>query len=201
MKNHRLKKLLKKADKLIKPNFIQNFRYPKIFLLVLCIIAAYFIFSNPLVQSYIAHLNQLGYFGVFIAGMFFTFGFTTPFSTGFFIVLNPDNILLAGLLGGLGALLGDLFIFNFVRMSFMDEFERLKKEKLSVKIGQFIDTNLSQKIKLYLMYAFAGFIIASPLPDEAGIIFLAGMTNISQKVLIPISFIFNTLGILVLLWI
>jgi len=98
-------------------------------------------------------------------------------------------------------LLGDLFIFNFVRMSFMDEFERLKKEKLSVKIGQFIDTNLSQKIKLYLMYAFAGFIIASPLPDEAGIIFLAGMTNISQKVLIPISFIFNTLGILVLLWI
>jgi len=188
-------------NKILRPNFIQNFHYPKIGAFVICIIAAYFLFSNPLVQSYVSRLHELGYVGVFIAGILFTFGFTSPFSAGFFIVLNPENILLAGVLGGFGALLGDLFIFNFVRMSFMEEFERLKHSKLSTKLNVFVEKAVGNKIKLYLMYAFAGFIIASPLPDEAGVTFLAGMTQISQKILVPISFICNTLGILVLLWI
>jgi len=50
------------------------------------------------------------------------------------------------------------------------------------------------------MYLFAGLFIASPLPDEAGVIILAGPTKLSTKALSVISFILNSLGILVILF-
>jgi len=59
--------------------------------------------------------------------------------------------------------------------------------------------NVNEKIRIYLMYAFAGILIASPLPDEAGVTMLAGLTKISVKSLALISFILNTLGIIILL--
>jgi len=180
---------------------IHKFRYPKLAAFVLCIILAYIVFRNPDVSGFISHLGGFGYLGIFIAGIFFTFGFSTPFSVGFFLTASPENIFLAAILGGLGALLGDLFIFKFVRMNFMDEFKRLEKTKLIREADYLITHYLRHKIKVYLLYLFAGVIIASPLPDEAGILILAGLSHIKARVLGLISFIFNTLGILVMLMI
>ena len=176
-----------------------NFKYPKIMLLVLAIILAYILFRNPFIQSYISHLGALSYLGIFIAGILFAFGFTAPFSVGFFINLDPSNIWLAGMVGGLGALIADLIIFKTIKISFEDEFKRLRNSKAIVKIKGLIERSLAEKIKVYLMYAFAGILIASPLPDEAGVIMLAGLTKISAKSLALISFILNTLGIIILL--
>ena len=177
-----------------------KFKYPKIFCLVITIIIAYLIFKNPSVSSFVLQLGNLSYFGVFIAGMLFAFGFTAPFAAGFFITLNPHNILLAGIIGGIGALLSDLLIFSFIRVSFEDEFNKLRKTKLIRSIGKVIEKSLGKKLKAYLMYIFAGFIIASPLPDEIGVIMLAGLTRINARILAVLSFILNTIGILVLLW-
>lgn len=189
-----IKKLESKALKII-----SGYDYPKLTILVLFFILAYFIFSNNSVQNYVHSLGNYGYLGIFIAGMFFTFGFTTPLSVGYFIIANPSNIYLAALLGGIGAVMGDLFIFNLIEWSFMDEFKRLKNEKIMKAANNFINHALGKKIQLYLMYALAGLIIASPLPDEAGVIMLAGLTKINVKMLAIISLIFNTLGIFVLL--
>jgi hypothetical protein len=52
------------------------------------IILAYFVFSNPSIQQHVLKLNILNYFGVFIAGFIFSFGFLSPFAAGFFITLN-----------------------------------------------------------------------------------------------------------------
>ena len=176
-----------------------KFRYPKILALVIAIILAYFIFSNPSVSSFVSHLNNFSYLGILIAGMLFTFGFTSPFAAGFFIVLNPSNLLLAGILGGFGALISDFLIFKLIRFSFEDEFIRLRKTKTINDISNLIEKNLGHKLKIYLMYAFAGFLIASPLPDEAGVIMLAGLTKIKQGIFAIISLVCNTLGILILL--
>lgn len=177
-----------------------NFRYKKILLLFLSIIASYLIFSNLKVADYVSSLNSFGYLGVFIAGLFFAFGFTSPISAGFFITLNPENIWLAGILGGLGALISDMIIFKFIRFSFMDEFQRLKKTSIIKKVSMLIDETFGHKIKIYIMYAFAGIFIASPLPDEAGVIMLAGLTKIKANILAIISFVLNTAGILILLY-
>lgn len=178
-----------------------KFKYPKIMLLVICIILAYLVFRNPDVLRFISNLRTLGYLGTFIAGIFFAFGFSAPFAAGYFITLNPGNVWLAGGIGGLGALTGDLLIFNFIRISFKKEIESIKKTKLISEIDVFLNESIFKKARIYLMYAIVGLIIASPFPDEIGVIMLAGLTRIKVSVLAVVSFILNTLGILLLLWI
>ena len=190
----KIKKLESKAL-----NIIAGYDYPKLTALVICIILAYFLFSNPSTQAYVSHLGNYGYPGVFIAGMLFAFGFTAPFAVGFFISLNPSNIWIAGIIGGLGVLMSDLIIFSTIKVSFGDEFKRLRNLKAFVRITRLIERNINKKIRIYLMYSFAGILIASPLPDEAGVTMLAGLTKISVKSLALISFILNTLGIIILL--
>ncbi len=175
-----------------------KFKYPKIFSLIIIILASYIIFRNPGVIRAISNLGDLGYLGVFIAGLLFSFGFTSPLSAGFFLVLNPKNILLASVIGGLGAMFADLFIFKFIRLSFKDEFNNLKNEKISIKTKKLIKKILDKKIRIYIMYILAGGLIASPLPDEAGVILLAGLTKIKARFLAIIGFILNTFGILAL---
>ena len=190
----KIKKLESKAL-----NILAGYGYPKLTALFICIILAYFLFSNPSTQTYVSHLGSYGYLGVFIAGILFAFGFTAPFSVGFFISLNPANIWIAGIIGGLGALMSDLIIFSTIKVSFEDEFKKLRNSKTFVRITRLIERSIKEKIRIYLMYAFAGILIASPLPDEAGVTMLAGLTKISAKSLALISFILNTLGILILL--
>lgn len=175
-----------------------KFRYPKIALLIIAIVLAYFIFKNPGVNSFVSGLGSLGYLGVFIAGLLISFGFTTPFAVGFFIVLNPENILLAVFIASLGAVLGDLVIFNFVRVSFQDEFDRLENTKIFKEAGNLMEKELGHKLKIYLMYLFAEIVIASPLPDEAGITMLAGLTKIRQYVLGIMSFAMHFIGIYII---
>ena len=142
-----------------------RFRYPKIALLVLAIVLAYILFSQPYAKDIINHLN--GYLGDFIAGILLAFGFTAPFAVGYFIVLNPDKIWLVLIVASLGSALGDLIIFKFIKNSFMDEFNRIKHTTIAKTANNLIEKKLGHKIKVYLMYMFAEFIILSPLPDEA----------------------------------
>jgi len=168
-----------------------KFKYPRLAGFIAAIIAAYFIFSNPSVSSFISRLGELKYLGTFIAGIFYTFGFTSPFSAGFFIDLNPSNIWIAGIIGGFGALVGDMLIFEFARKTFRAEFERLKKTKIIKKINSHLDH--------IILYILAAILIASPLPDEAGITIIAGLTKIKTLAIVAISIALNTIGILILL--
>lgn len=136
-----------------------KFRYPKILVFAVIIIISYFIFSNPTVGNFMLMLNSWGYFGAFIAGIFFGLGFTSPIAAGFFITLNPENIWLACILGGLGSMLTDLLIFHFIRFSFMDEFCRLEKTKVMKELSHLIEKTIGHKIKIYLIYALAGFLL------------------------------------------
>lgn len=176
-----------------------RFRYPKLFILVLFSIFAYFLFNNDSMQNIVNNLGELSYFGVFIAGLFFSFGFTTPFAVGFFLTLQPENIFLAAIIGGSGALISDLLIFKLIKFSFMDEFKRLEKTKLIKKITKEFSSKPLAKIKNYLLYAAAGIVIASPLPDEVGVSMLAGLTSIRLHALAVISLIMNTIGIYIML--
>ncbi len=180
-------------------NLIFKFKYPKIMILIIMIVLSYFIFSNPSISNYLSRLGSLGYLGIFLGGILFAFGFTAPLSVGLFISLNPSNIWIAGMTGGFGALISDLFIFKFIKISFKDEFNRLSKTRALKSIGLMIHNSLGERIKVYLMYVFAGILIASPLPDEIGVIMLAGLTKINFKVLAILSFILNTLGIIIIL--
>jgi hypothetical protein len=175
--------------------FFFRFKYPKLFLLILCIIAAYYTFSNPFFLAQIDKLKALGYIGIFLAGIFFSFGFTAPFAIGFFINLHPQDILFASLVGALGTLTSNLIFFRIIKTSFVEEFERLRKEHPVKKINRLIRKSIGLKLSSYLLFLIAGIIIASPLPDEIGITMFASLTTIKPRVLGVITYILSTLGI------
>lgn len=182
----------------MRKSFIE--KYPKLISLVVIIILAYIIFTNDAVAPLFDSIGRLGYLGTFIAGALIAFGFTAPIGVGLLIVLNPGNLLIASVIGAVGAMLSDLLIYRFVRVSFMDEFSRLEHTKTFKKIRQEIDANIGKKLKNYLLYILADLIIISPLPDEVGVTMLAGVTSIKEKPLMIISFFLHVLGIGIILY-
>jgi uncharacterized membrane protein YdjX (TVP38/TMEM64 family) len=207
-KSHRMKpkrQIHKKLKKHIpkgvhKAKKLFSLKYPKLFLIVIFILLAYYIFSQKQVLDFVSNLDQLSYFGIFIAGIFLAFGFSAPFSVGFFIVAQPNNLFLATLIGGIGAMVGDMIIFKTIKFSFMDEFEKLKRIKIIKYIRKISIKNKHLLIKHYLLYVFAGILIATPLPDEVGVSMLAGLTNINPKKLAVISFILHSTAIFLILY-
>lgn len=145
-------------------------------------------------------LNSHGYTAIFIAGFLFAYGFTAPLAVGFFVSLAPQvNIFLAAALAGIGALLADLLIFKFIRTSFQDEFDKFKLTHIFQFIRSAFDNHLGERIKKYLLWTIAGFLIASPLPDEFGVALISGFTVLDKKVFSAISYILNTAGIFIIL--
>ena len=178
-----------------------KFKYPKLAILLIIILFSYILFSNGIVQESLSNLGDFGYISIFIAGILFAFGFTAPISIGLFITLPFENILVASIIGGIGAMIGDMLIFYTIRISFMKEFESLKNTRIFKSIIIEIEKDINKKIRNYLLYIFMGIVIASPLPDEIGVTMLAGLTKIKQKYLILISFILNTIGIFLIIYI
>jgi hypothetical protein len=175
-------------------------KYPKLLLLIIISIGTYYLFSGEFIKSWLSSINNFGYFYSFLFGGLFTFGFSTPMSIAFFLSYSPENIILTSIIGGLGAIVADLMIFKFIKFSMMDEFEAIKQEKVFIKFNNVFKLKFSEKLKLYLNFLFAGIIIASPLPDEVGVAMLAGLSNISPKTLAVLSFVFNSLGIFLMLY-
>lgn len=182
---------------------LYKFKYPKLTLLIISIILAYFLFTSPYAEGLTSSIENLGYFGVFIIGMLFPFGFTAPFSVGFFVALNPENIILNGAIGALGATISNLLIFSLVRYSFKIELLSLKKRIEKIKLVKDTEkefrADFSKKIRHYLMYAFIGILIASPISDELADTLLAGFTKIKPLFLAIFSFILDLIGIVILL--
>jgi len=176
------------------------FKYPKLLLLVLTIALAYYLFTLPAVKVFFSGLAQFNHLSNFIAGLFFSFGFTTPFSIGYLVTAHPSNIILASIIAGIGSVIGDMVIFKTIKFSFMDEFKELEKKKAIVKIGEIVKHNKHVLIRHYLLYIFAGLVLASPLPDEIGVSMLAGLTTIKPVKLAVISFILHTIPFFLLFY-
>src|SRR3989344_1576191 len=178
----------------------QEFKYPRLMFFILTIIVAYLLFQNPQWQEFIHSLKQFESVGVFIAGFFYSFGFTALFSAIFFLSIAKDvNIIVASIAGGLGCTLADYLIFRFTKISFHKEFNHLSKTKLLRWINKIILKIIPKKVEKIILITFSCIVIASPLPDEFGVTLLTGLTKIKEKSFRYITFILDTIGILILI--
>ncbi len=184
---------------IVKRTKLFTYKYPKLILFLLFTIFAYYLFKNDLFSNIVTNLGMYKYLGEFIGGLLFSFGFTTPIAIAIFLKLNPNNIFLASIIGGFGALISDLIIFKFIKFSFEGEFKKLRRERPFLFMKKNIMSRIHPKISHYITFAFAGILFASPLPDEAAVLVLAGISKINIKSLSVISFIFNSIGIFILL--
>ncbi|MEM5829736.1 MAG: hypothetical protein QW040_03165 [Candidatus Aenigmatarchaeota archaeon] len=172
-----------------------RYKYKNLFFLGLSTFIAVFslrnVFAREMLTSY---LSSLGYFGTFVAGIFFTYGLTAPVAASVFILLSKTvNPFVASILGAFGAVLGDYLIFRFVKFNLVKEIDDLMS-KGGIKLKEI---RLSGKFRK-IVPVIAGFIIASPLPDEIGSA-LFGLSEFETKRFLYFSYFLNLIGILSLI--
>ncbi len=138
----------------------------------------------------------LGIFGrtdmaAFLAGVFFTSAFTiAPASIALAHIATEAPVASIALWGALGAMLGDLIIFFFIR----DRFAADIKDSLKPSVARHIMGSFHLGFLKWLSPVIGALIIASPIPDEFGLTLL-GISRTRVAVLLPISFAMNWLGI------
>lgn len=152
---------------------------------------AYLLIQNGSVDSFIAKVTPVQYLAEFVAGMLFTSFLTTPFSIALFYVLSQSTSpLQIALIGGVGAAVGDILIVSIFRNSFFDDFKTLEKTlKLKRAFRFFHHSHFS-----HLAPLLGVLIIASPFPDELGLMML-GASKLKYIQLLILTYILNTAGI------
>lgn len=173
-----------------------TFKYPRLTLLIVILLITFFVFSleGRLIQQIV---TPLGFLGAAIAGFLYAFSFTAFAATGILLVLGKsDNFFLLGIIAGAGSLIADLLILNFAKVSFGMEFKKLYKEPVLKKIISPIPMPLQHILKVIV----AMIIIASPLPDEAGVTLLSNGYRLPNAIFSLLSFTLNAGGILLILY-
>ncbi len=163
-------------------------------IVVLSIALAVIIVKTETLTDILTTTQEIKFLGAFIAGLFFTSIFTTaPATVVLAEIAQTNSIFAIALIGGLGALIGDLIIFRFVKDRLSEDFNYLIKQSKSKRLGHLF------RLRFFRwLFAFLGaLVIASPLPDELGLFFM-GLSKIKTKWFIPLSFLLNSAGILVI---
>ncbi len=166
-----------------------------ILIIVASIFIAVILVRTHTLANILLQTKEMEYFGSFVAGLFFTSVFTTaPAIVTLGQIAEANNIWATAFFGAMGALIGDLLIFRFVR----DELTAHLLDALRHGPGlKRFRTLMRARHFRWFTIALGGLIIASPLPDELGIS-LIGLSKSSWKFFIPMSFTFNFIGIVLI---
>jgi len=142
--------------------------------------------------------QELELLGSFVAGMFFTSVFTAaPAMVTLGEIARANSIIPTAIWGAMGAVVGDLIIFRFIRDRFSEHLMELVKYQGA---GERIKILLKLKFFRWLTFLVGGLIIVSPFPDEIGVSLL-GFSKMRTSWFISLSFVFNFTGILLVGWV
>jgi len=140
-------------------------------------------------QRFLSSMGDYGYYGAILAGFFYTYGATSPFSiAAFFILAKISNPWALAFLGALSSIMSEYIIYEAVRIE-------TEKTVRSHKIKGLKIPKIKSKLLKKLSPIIAMLIIASPLPDELAAALL-GAENYDIKKFIALTFISNFIGIL-----
>ena len=173
----------------------ENFILQDMAIIALSIIIAIILARTDVLITILTSTQELELLGSFIAGLFFTSVFTTaPAIVTLGEIAQANSLVPTALFGALGAVIGDLIIFRFVRDKLSDHLLKIIKHE-----GMGKRTRVLLRLKWFRWFTFlaGGLIIASPLPDELGISLL-GFSKMKTFLFIPLSFTFNFAGILLI---
>jgi len=167
-------------------------RYKLLSIFLISVMVAIFVAENDAINSFLHHLGSFGYVGALLAGFLFVSTFTTVTSIVLLGILAQDlNPIALALIGGFGAMIGDLIVYRFLKHNVDQE--------LMLVFGQegegHVKKLLKSKYIAWTLPILGMLIIASPLPDELGL-GVMGLTKISETKLMIVSYISNAFGIL-----
>ena len=162
--------------------------------IALSILIAIILVKTGVLTNILASSRELKLLGSLIAGMFFTSVFTVaPATVALVEIARLNSIFWVAILGGAGAMIGDLIIFRFVKNKLSEDILYLLKKSKSEQLISIFRLRTFRWSTVFL----GALIIASPLPDELGLAMM-GLSKIKTSLFIPISFLLNSLGILII---
>lgn len=167
-------------------------------IIFLGIIIAFILAKTGALKEILSATNRILFFDSFVAGLFYTSGFTTPIAfIALFEIAKSYSIFEVALFGAFGAVLGDFLIFRFLR-------DKLDNDILILIKGKYFFKNLKKIFHLRLFrwvsIFLGGIILATPLPDELGLAIL-GFSKTKNLFFIIFSFLFKFLSILFIAWV
>jgi len=187
-----MKKIEKKAKFVEREErFISyEWNHYKLVLIILVILITLEAYLTGSLEKFLLSLGNYEYLGAVFAGFFYTYGATTAFSVAtFFILAKVLNPWIVAFLGALGSIISEYIIYNFVS-------ERSGKT-IKINNKKYKIPEIKSKFLKKFSPLIAGFIIASPLPDELAAVLL-GAEKYDSKKFILLAFIFNFIGILLI---
>lgn len=163
-------------------------------IIILSIVIAVILAKTGVLRDLLTSTQEWRFAGSLLAGMFFVSIFTAaPAAVVLVGIAQSNSVWEVALFGGIGALIGDLLIFRFIKDRLAEDIRWLimktKQERL-VSIFRL-------KLFRWLVPFIGALVVASPLPDEIGLTMM-GLSKMKTAVFIPISFTLNFLGILVI---
>lgn len=167
-------------------------RARNLFLIAVSVYAAIELYRTGAIEAWILAAMPHIVPGSFIAGIGFTSLFTlAPASVVLIEIAHVSSPLLVALIGAAGAVLGDIFLFMFVRDSVSEGAQMLLNKPMRRRLRYL----LHHRLLHWVLPITGAIIIASPLPDELGLA-LMGFSRMKIAVFAPISYVMNFLGIL-----
>lgn len=161
----------------------------------LSVIVAVILAKSAALEEFFTTASEWRAISALVAGALWVSVFTAaPATVALAELAQANSLFLVALFGGLGALFGDWLIFRFIKYNlaegFIHLFHLIKKPEHEKWLAF-----LPRKYLRWLAPVLGIVIIASPLPDELGLL-LMGLSKIKTSVFIPLSFALNFLGIL-----
>lgn len=171
-------------------------RTPKLLALLLSFFLAYAVYRSGAFDVLGGRLSGYGYATVLVGGMLLSFGFTSAFGVAVLVSAAGEVHPLAGaLVAAVGALAVDMAIFSFVRFSFEEELRLIRATRVFVFLhGILHHETVSERVRAYVLWSLAGIVIASPLPDEIGVLLVGGLTEIDGKRFAVLCYVLNAVG-------
>ena len=170
----------------------------KHFLVILTSVAiAIYIQTSFVADVLVSYFSSIFFIpAAFLVGFLFSITFTAAISTSVFILLaeTTHNPFLIALIGGFGSLAANSIVYKFFKEEIIDDIQFIEK-RYARRIAHKI---IHSKTVIGLTPYVAALLLASPLPDELGILMLAG-ANFKYTRFFLYSFAFHTIGILIII--
>lgn len=169
---------------------LKNFAFRAV-IFILSLSIAWYLLKDGFLYGLADSLLLLKFISPFIAGMLYASFLTSPVSIVMIVILaKTNNPIIVALLAGFGAAFTDLLIVRFFR--FLSKDINLASRELHLKKL----VNFLKMWKIEFLVPLAGvFIVASPLPDEIGLMML-GVSKLKYYQLAILTYLLNTAGIL-----
>lgn len=174
-----------------------RYHYKNLTYLAVGVLVGFALLTNHTFREMLLHVGSWGYLGALVAGVLFVSTFTMSIGTVLLLFLAETlHPLEIAIIAGVGAVVGDLFIFQFIRSKgLVREVKHLFDYFGSDKLRHLVHT----KYFSWTLPVIGALVIASPLPDELGVS-LMGISKMGTGQFIAVSFVFNAIGILLVVF-